>query len=141
MKLERVVQQRTEKVNAPPTRSFRTAVPREDELSSAASHMGQPQGDDPFAAQMGEATRRPSIDGEGMDSVLQTAPLAIESVDDELADETGGDSKQRRIENALQSGDTIEDCFVGHKSVDSSFSRTDDSTSIALIEYLPCHWG
>jgi hypothetical protein len=120
MKLERVVQQRTEKVNAPPTRSFRTAVPREDELSSAASHMGQPQGDDPFAAQMGEATRRPSIDGERMDSVLQTAPLAIESVDDELADETGGDSKQRRIENALQSGDTIEDCFVGHQSANSS---------------------
>jgi hypothetical protein len=87
--------------------------------------MGQPQGDDPFAAQMSEATRRPSVDRERTDSGLQKVPLPIESVDDELADETSVDSKQRRIKNALQSGDIIEDCFVSRTSVDIVFYRTE----------------
>lgn len=116
MKLERAVEQPAEKSTALYSRSFRTAVPREDELSSAASHIGQPQGEDPFAAQMGEATRRPSVDRDQTENDLQAPSLAITSVNDELGDETDVNSRQRRVDNALQSGDTIEDCFVSLSS-------------------------
>jgi len=142
MKLERVLHETTDKSTALYSRSFRTAVPREDELSSAASHVGQPHGEDPFAAQMGEATRRPSVDRASTENYSQTAALAIESVNDELGDETDVDSKQRRIENAMQSGDSIEDCFV------SSFKHDQECSSYPLpiicwagAEHLTCCGG
>jgi len=113
MKLERSFHHAPEKTALVHPRSFRTAVPRDDELSSAVSRIGLPQGEDPFAAAMGDATRRSSVGNikEHEDDPEQNK-LPIETVDDDFAEETDADDNQRRISAALQSGDTIEETYV-----------------------------
>jgi hypothetical protein len=113
MKLERILHHAPEKATLVHPRSFRTAVPRDDELSSAVSRLGLPQGEDPFAAEMGDATRRSSIGNiKENEEETEQSKLPIETVDDDFAEEPDVNDKERRISAALQSGDSIEETFV-----------------------------
>jgi hypothetical protein len=113
MKLERSLHHAPEKAALVHPRSFRTAVPRDDELSSAVSRIGLPQGEDPFAAEMGDATRRSSVGNikENEEDTEQNK-LPIETVDDDFAEETDANDNERRVSAALQSGDSIEETYV-----------------------------
>jgi hypothetical protein len=111
MKLEKAIHNPSEKSAAFNPRSYRTAVPREDELSSAVSRIGSAPGDDPFAAEMGNVIQPLS---KGTDDVESNAPPQItgDSDDDALVEVEGNESTNRRVSKALRSGDSIEEAYV-----------------------------
>lgn len=118
MKLERAIQNSSDKSASFNPRSYRTALPLDDELSSAVSRIGMPPGEDPFGAEMAEATRRGSlthdqapVNAEGAESNLPHDHTDADRQDDVEEDE----SPEHRVAKVMHSGDVREEVYVSRR--------------------------
>ncbi|KAJ9113849.1 hypothetical protein QFC19_000042 [Naganishia cerealis] len=97
-------------------KSHRNAIPRTDELNSAASYIGTTGGQDPFAEAMGDAANQAVEVAKAKNDIQHEAELPMvpgedEDDDDEdtLRDVPEEDGKKRRIAEMLATGDVVED--------------------------------
>ncbi|GHJ86512.1 hypothetical protein NliqN6_2914 [Naganishia liquefaciens] len=120
IKLERATFHLADKSAAFYPRSHRNAIPRTDELNSAVSRIGAADDDDPFAEAMGEAFSQ-AADVEKAKTNIQhsqgdvmTQAKGEDDDEDEVADIADvpeEDEKQRRLNQTLATGDSIDEAF------------------------------